>query len=158
MAGPFGTPNRQPIFTQIPIMVTKIINPVVADANYTPSSFFDANSLIYTAVAAEGTLINKITISATGDTTNTGVTAKLVYVYLYQDAGGPNYSLYKTIAMPAATISNTVVNPTIELATSGLVLNVDDAIYVAASANYGTATSYGDYLSVTLEGGAYTYA
>jgi hypothetical protein len=157
MAGPFGTPNRQPIFTQIPILVTKIINPVVANANYTPSSFFDVNSLIYTAVAAEGTLINKITISATGDTTNTGVTAKLVYVYLYQDTT-TTYSLYKTSIMSAATVSNTVTNPSIELNTSGLVLNVDDAIYVASSVNYATNTSYGDYLSITIEGGAYTFA
>jgi hypothetical protein len=157
MAGPFGTPNRQPIFTQIPILVTKIFNPAIANSNYTPSTFFNGDSLIYTAIAAEGTLVNKITISATGDTTNTTVSAKLVYVYLYQDST-TSYSLYKTSAMPAATISDTVVNPSIELNTSGLVLNVDDAIYVASSVNYATNTSYGDYLSITIEGGAYTYA
>ena len=148
--------NRQPVFTQSPILVTKVINPTVANANYTPSSFFNVNSLIYTAASNEGTAINKITISATGDTTNTTVTAKLVYVYLQQY--GSSTIVYKTAAMPAATISNTVVNPSIELNTSGLILNNNDAIYIAASVNYGTNTSYGDYLSITIEGGSYTYA
>ena len=147
--------NLQPIFTKNPILITKIINPAVANANYTPSSFFDGNSLIYTATSAEGTAINKIIISATGDTTNTTVTAKLVYVYLYQYTTS-SYSLYKTLAIPAATISNTVVNPSIELNTSGLILNSSDAIYVAASVNYSTNTSYGDYLSIIIEGGTYS--
>jgi hypothetical protein len=149
--------NRQPVFTQSPILVTKIINPVIANANYTPSSFFNGGSLIYTATSVEGTLINKITISATGDTTNTTVSAKLVYVYLYQNST-TTYSLYKTSVIPATTISNTVANPSVELNTSGLVLNNNDAIYVAASVNYATNTSYGDYLSITIEGGTYTYS
>lgn len=149
--------NRQPVFTQSPILVTKIINPAIANANYTPTSFFDANSLIFTAASAAGTAINKITISAVGDTTNTTVSAKLVYVYLFQDAT-TTYSLYKTSIMPAATISDTVANPLIELNTSGLILNNNDAIYIAASVNYATNTSYGDYLSITIEGGDYTYA
>lgn len=149
--------NRQPIFTQVPVMVSRIINPAVANANYTPTSFFDGNSLIYTATSAEGTLINKITISATGDTNFTAVSAKLVYVYLYQNST-TTYSLYKTSVMPAATISNTVANPFIELITSGLVLNNNDAIYVASSVNYATNSSYGDYLSITIEGGTYSYS
>lgn len=147
--------NLQPVFTKYPILVTKTINPAIASANYTPSSFFDANSLIYTAASNAGTAINKITISAVGDTTNTTVSAKLVYVYLYQNAT-TTYSLYKTSTMSAATISDTVANPFIELNTSGLVLNNNDAIYVAASVNYSTNTSYGDYLSITIEGGDYT--
>lgn len=157
MAGPFGTPNRQPVFTQIPIMVAKTIDPVIANANTNPSSFFDGDSLIYTATAAEGTLINKITISSTGDTNRPNVTAKLVYVYLFQYTTS-RYALYKTSAMPAATISDTVPNSSIEILPSGLVLNVSDAIYVAASVNYSTNSSYADYLAITIEGGAYTYA
>lgn len=149
--------NRQPIFTQIPIMVTKIINPAIANANYSPSSFFNAGSLIYTSDSIEGALINKITISATGDISNPTVSAKLVYVYLYQNTTS-TYSLYRSSVMPAATVSNTVANPLIELSTTGLVLNNNDAIYVAASVNYATNTSYGDYLAITIEGGTYTYS
>ena len=149
--------NRQPVFTQSPILATRIFNPVVSTANYSPSSFFGGASLVYTATATEGEAINKITICSTGDTTNTVVSAKLVYVFLYQySLSAP--SLYKTVTIPATTVSATVANPSIELITSGLILNANDAIHIAASANYSAASSYGDYLSVTIEGGSYTYA
>jgi len=149
--------NRQPVFTQSPILSVRVFNPVISIANYVPTSFIGGSTLIYTAAATEGEAINKITICATGDTTNTLVSAKLVYVYVYQSSTA-FCSLYKTISLPATTVSATVVNPSVELITSGLILNIGDAIHVAASANYTTASSYGDYLSVTIEGGIYTYS
>jgi hypothetical protein len=145
--------NLQPIFARTPILITTVINPVIVSSNYNPNPTFDADSLVFTATDSYGTLINKITISATGDTTNTTVTAKLIYVYLQQY--GNDIVLYKTVALPAATVSNTVSNPSVEIQTTGLILNSNDKMYVGASANYSTATSYGDYLAITIEGGSY---
>jgi len=146
--------NRQPIFTNTPILQVKTFDPVIVTDNYQPGT--TGPTIVYTAGSVEGDLIDRITISATGDLTNTNVSAKLVYVYLYWYADGL-YSLYKTLAMPATTISHTTPNPELELTFSGgLVLNSNDRIYIGASVNYATNNSYGDYLSVTVEGGRYT--
>ena len=156
MPASYGTPNRQPIFTQAPILQTKTFDPVIITDNFQPGA--TTPTLVYTGQSAEGDLIDRITISATGDLTNVGVSAKLVYVYIkWYNAGSPFWSLYKTLAMPAATISHTTPNPELELTfTGGLVLNLNDEISIGASANYGSASQYGDYLSVTIEGGRYT--
>lgn len=145
--------NLQPIFAKNPILITTIIDPAIANANQNPNSFFVGSSQVFVASDNYGTLINKITISSTGDTTNTTVTGKLIYIYINQYGSSP--SLYKTVAMPATTISNTTPNPSIVIETNGLVMNVSDRIYIAASANFSTAASYGDYLAITIEGGSY---
>jgi hypothetical protein len=145
--------NLQPIFTSTPVFETVVINPVIASSNYNPNTFFNGSSNVFTATDNYGTLINKITISSTGDTTNTAVSAKLVYIYLCKYGNSP--ALYRTVSMPATTISDTVPNPTIEIETNDLHLNANDKIYVAASANFSTASSYADYLAITIEGGSY---
>ena len=148
--------NKQPIFTNVPILRSTIIDPPIITSNYDPAA--GSPTSIYSVSSTEGDLIDRITISATGDLTNNDVSAKLIYVYIRWDNGGsPVYSLYKTLAMPAATISHTTPNPEIELTFSGgLVLNTNDRIYVGASVNYSTNNYYGDYLSITIEGGSYT--
>jgi len=154
----FGTPNRQPVFTQAPILEVISFNPPIIIDNWRTSDggFSTAPQLVYTGQSSEGDLIDRITISATGDTSNTTVNAKLVYVYLRQDSTD-TWSLYKTLAMPAATISATTPNPELELVfTGGLIINAHDKIYIGASTNYTTTGQRGDYLSVTIEGGRYT--
>lgn len=148
--------NRQPIFTNTPILQVTTFDPVIITDNYQPGT--SSPTVVYTAGSVEGDLIDKITISATGDLTNSNVSAKLVYVYIrWDNSGSPVYSLYKTLAMPATTVSHTTPNPELELTFSGgLVLNDNDRIYIGASVNYSTNSYYGDYLSVTVEGGTYT--
>ena len=156
MAGAYGTPNRQPIFTQAPILQASTFDPIIISDNYQPGN--TTPTLVYTGQSQEGDLIDRIIISATGDISNTTVTAKLVYVYInWYNAGSPLWSLYKTLAMPGTTVSATTPNPTLELTfTGGLVINQTDRIYIGASVNYSTNYQYGDYLSVTIEGGRYT--
>ena len=158
MAGTYGTPNRQPIFTQAPIMVSTTFDPPVMVENYLMynQTWGTPPENVYTCVSQEGDLIDRIRISATGDVSNDTVNAKLVYVYIY-DSSTDKYSLYKTLAMPAAIIDHTTPNPELELTfTGGLVLNLDDEIRIAASTNQVTTGRGADQLSVTIEGGRYT--
>lgn len=156
----FGTPNRQPVFTQAPILNSISFDPPVINDNYRVSdgSFGTTPQLVYVGQSSEGDLIDRITISATGDLSNTTVNAKLVYVYLrWYNGASPIWSLYKTLAMPATTVSATTPNPELELVfTGGLIINQNDRIYIGASTNYSSTSQAGDYLSVTIEGGRYT--
>jgi len=150
----FGTPNRQPVFTQAPILQASTFDPIIISDNYQPGN--TTPTLVYTGQSQEGDLIDRIIISATGDISNTTVTAKLVYVYIKQNSTS-TWSLYKTLAMPGTTVSATTPNPELELVfTGGLIINQSDRIYIGASTNQITTGQYGDYLSVTIEGGRYT--
>jgi hypothetical protein len=150
--------NKQPIFTAKPIMTVKTFDPpIILDNNKTVAGDWSTSpTKVYQTTSTYGDLIERITISATGDTTNTTVTAKLIYIYLY-DAVGGRHSLYKTVAMPATTVSATTPNPEIELVfTGGLLLKSgEDAIYIGASDNADNTGQNGDNISVTIEGGTY---
>ena len=153
--------NKQPIFTAKPIMTVKTFDPpIILDNSKTVGGDWSISpTKVYQTTSTYGDLIERITISATGDTTNTTVTAKLIYIYLY-DAVGSKYSLYKTVAMPATTVSATTPNPEIELVfTGGLLLKPNehgaDAIYIGASNNANNSEQNGDNISVTIEGGTY---
>ena len=138
-------------------MVTTTFDPPIITDNYLAynGSWPTAPQLVYAAVGTYGDIVDRITISATGDLTFTTVTAKLIYIYLY-DIGTDSFSLYKTLKMPAATISATTPNPELELVfTGGLLLNLDDQIYIGASDNSTNSGQKGDYISVTIEGGTY---
>ena len=154
----YGTPNRQPVFTQAPILNSISFDPPVINDNWRVSNgaFGTTPQLVYNGQSAEGDLIDRITISATADVSYTTVTAKLVYVYLKQYSS-TTWSLYKTLVMPATTVSDTTPNPELELVfTGGLIINQSDKIYIGASTNYGSTGQVGNYLSVTIEGGRYT--
>lgn len=154
----YGTPNRQPVFTQAPIMQVTSFDPPIINENWKTSdgTFATTPQSVYQGQSPEGDLIDRMTISATADTYYTTVTAKLVYVYLKQDST-TTWSLYKTLAMPATTVSATTPNPELELVfTGGLVINQNDRIYIGASTGYSITGQFGDYLSVTIEGGRYT--
>jgi hypothetical protein len=144
--------NKQPVFTSTPFLYCDTIDPW-----YNTSSLSPVGSDFY--VFSEPTLIERITISATGNTSGgsavSAVSAKLVYVFLYSGNSG-TYSLYKTLAMPATTVDDTTPNPELEISMDGGILfNSNDAILIASSVNFSTSSQYGDYLAITLEGGTY---
>ena len=138
-------------------MVTQTFDPPVINDNYLTynGSWSTPPQQVYIAVGNYGDIVDRITISATGDLSATTITAKLIYIYLH-DSDTDKYSLYKTLAMPATILSDTTPNPELELVfTGGLLLKNSDRILIGASVNFGTNSSYADYLSVTLEGGTY---
>lgn len=145
--------NKQPVFTAAPVLVNKIYNPEVVDLINDPASYLTSTSLVFTSTDANGTLIERITVSSAGDPANqTTVAAKLVYLYLF-DVNNGTWSLYKTATMPATTITDTTPNPEVEwVFAGGLVLPADFEVYIGAS----TAPSQADRFAVTVEGSTYT--
>ena len=145
--------NKQPVFTTAPILVTTIYNPDVVDILSVPATYLTNNSRIFTSTDANGTLIERITVSCLGDPiNNTLVSAKLVYLYLY-DTTNDLWSLYDTATMPDTTVTNSTPNPEVEwVFTGGLILPTDFSIYIGTSVNARQA----DKFSVTLEGSTYT--
>jgi hypothetical protein len=157
--------QKQPVFTATPILKVQTFNPTLADRNWDPTNnqnpspvpptvIFDGNIL---SVAQSG-LIERITVVNAMDL-STGVnwlsTEKLVWLYIYD---GSTWNLYKAGHMPAADLSVAgTVNPQIEWTfTGGLAVNNTIRLGILASANFSTNSYYGDYLSVTVEGGDYS--
>lgn len=146
--------NKQPVFTTAPILVPTILNPTIVTDAASPG--LGNSDEIFYSFDTFGSLIERITVSSTGDTTNTDVTAKLIYLYIQYPSGG-TISLYKTAAMPATTISDTTPNAEIEwVFTGGIILPLDYRFLIGASTNVGITGLNGDKLSVTVEGSTYT--
>ena len=144
--------NKQPVFTDSPILTSQIVDPPINSNTVSINSL--PPSEIFISSDPFGSLIERVTISATGDTTNTTVNAKLIYLCIY-DATLTNWSLYKTAAMSATTISDTVPTPEIEwVFTGGLLLPQSYKLGIAASINSGAGG--GDQLAITIEGSSYT--
>lgn len=146
--------NKQPVFTDIPILVSQTFDPIVNNSSHDMSGL--GITALYTSTDQFGTLIERITVSATGDTSNIMVTAKLIYLAIY-DTIYVSWSIYKTAVMPAATIDPVTLNPEVEwVFTGGLLLPQNYAIAVLASTNRATTGQRGDQLAVTIEGSSYT--
>jgi hypothetical protein len=146
--------NRQPVFTDIPILVSKLFDPPKS------TDISSINSLppteIFSATDVSGSLIERVTVSATGDTNNTTVNDKLIYLCVYDNTQG-SWSLYKTSRLAAATISDTVPNPSIEwVFTGGILLPNNYKLGIAASRNNADTGQKGDFVAVTVEGSSYT--
>lgn len=157
--------QKQPVFTATPILKTKTFDPTIADRNWdeamtspVPIVIFDGSAVL--TLGSEAGLIERITVTNAMDlSTSANYTSseKLVWLYI-QDISNNIWVLYKTAHMPAADLSVAgTVNPEIEWTfTGGLAVNTNTKLGIMASANYSTNNYYGDYLSVTVEGGDYT--
>jgi hypothetical protein len=148
--------NRQPVFTDIPILVSKTFDPPI-NIDSTNLGSLPPTS-IFTSTDVSGSLIERVTVSATCDTTyNYRTSNKLIYLCIY-DNNSTTWSLYKTANMPYTAIDNsTTINPEIEwVFTGGLLLPNGFELGIAASTNKGSTGQFGDYLSVTVEGSSYT--
>jgi len=158
--------QKQPIFTATPILTGSVtFDPYIADKNYdpttganTPTVIFDGSTIL--TLGTQAGLIERITVTNAMDlssSSNYTSSEKLVWLYIY-NISAANWNLYKTGHMPAADLSVAgTVNPVIEwVFTGGLAVNANTKLGIMASANYSTNSYYGDYLSVTVEGGDYT--
>ena len=146
-------PNKQPVFTDIPILVSQTFDPPLS-APLTLNSVLPTE--IFAATDEKGSLIERITVSATSDPDHPSVTAKLIYLAIY-DANTSLWSLYKTATMPATTVDAVTADPEVEwVFTGGLLLPFHFKLGIAASTNYVVTGQYGDQLAVTVEGSSYT--
>lgn len=151
--------NKQPLFTGTIRLESLTFDPPILTSHYDmQNTWSNAPTAVFTATSDYGDIVDRITISSTGDLSNTTINAKLIYIYVGVYNGTTYaYSLYKTLAIPATTITDTTPNPEVELVMQGgLLLAKDDQILIGASTNSGITGQQGDRLSVTVEGGNYT--
>jgi hypothetical protein len=149
--------NKQPVFTDIPVLKITQVN-ITSDNNANPIGSAGNPTSIVAADDVYGTLIERITVTATADTKNyPDVLAKLVYLYI---GAGSKWVLYKTAAMPATTVTDTVPPPEIEwVFTGGLLLPEGVELAMAASrtlSDEGGGVTQADQLAVTVEGSSYS--
>jgi hypothetical protein len=145
------TPNKQPIFIATPVLSISTFDPPIN--NSSANLDLISPTQIYTAAAPEGTLIERVTVTATVDAANTTFTDKYIYLCIYDGAVTPAWSLYLTSYMTADATRNPAVVFNIE---GGLVLLDTQRLGLAASTNFGTTNFLGDKVAVVVEGGTYT--
>lgn len=144
------SPNKQPIFVGTPILVAKTFDPVI-NTNSTDIDSLNPTE-IYVATADEGTLIERITVTATVDIDHEEVTPKIIYICVYDSRSTPAWSIYTTEYMTY----NATKNPTIVInIDGGLVLQNTQKLGFLASTNKATTGFFGDYVAVVVEGGTY---
>ena len=147
-----GIPNKQPIFTATPVLTVSTFDPPVNNSSANLDTV--PPTQIYLAAADEGTLIERVTVTATTDATNTNYTNKFIYLCIYDSGANPAWSLYLTDYMVDA---NTSRNPTVVFnIEGGLVLLSGQKLGLLASTNYATTNYLGDKVAVVVEGGTYT--
>jgi hypothetical protein len=147
--------NKQPIFTAIPILVTKQFDPEVLTTLRDPG--MGEGTEVYTDDTSFGSLITKVTVVSTG-IVGSRVTTKVIYLGI-QDANTDVVSLYQSKVMTGiGTLTTTDVVPFVTFTfDGGLVMNVNNGkkLVIAASTNRGTTGHEGDQISVIVEGGKY---
>jgi hypothetical protein len=140
--------NKQPVFTSTPFLWCRTMSADINNDSSNPDTWISASYVEF----GEPTLVERITISACGDTINFPTVAeKLVYVFLYSSAT-ERWSLYKTLAMPATAVDDTTPNPELEITMNGGILLTAGDRMVFAISNYSTQA---DQLAITVEGGTY---
>ena len=149
------SPNKQPVFTDIPIFRTGIIV-------YDVFSTFDATNCsgaisIFTAEDEKGTLIERITLTATSDYISKNVSSKLIYLVGYSDTTSKS-SILKIIDWTATTVDDGVPPPSTEFVfTGGLLLQNNDQLLLAQMASGGELPSAsGDGIAWVIEGSSYS--
>jgi len=142
------TLNKQPIFTITPVLYNQTGNPDIWDF-LNPTQ----NNLLYTTT--ETTLIDRITVQIPVNNANPDWSSKTIYIIIY-DSNTGNYSEYQREDIvggsytPGSNIPSIIWN-----FEGGLIVPSGYTISIQSSVDYNTNGSYGDYLSVTIEGGTY---
>jgi hypothetical protein len=142
--------NKQPVFTnQIILDYYRGSDAELIDNNNNPIPF-----TIFTATDTIGSLIERVTVTATGDTiTFSNVASKLVYLYVSISGGKNQWALYKTGVFNATTVTSTTPNPTIEWVFNGGLLLPADGLLGIGISDY---ASQADGLAIVIEGSSYT--
>lgn len=141
-----STVNKQPIFADAPLMVSRLSTSSSSDNGSTPVSNIDD---IYTCTDAEGVIIERITVTPK-ISTGGGTTDTLIYICLYDASTVSEYHTYAVKQLPATSVSDTVPPPQAQfIFDGGVLLKQNDKIGI------GRSVGGGDDLHVILEGGRY---
>lgn len=151
--------NKQPIFTSTPILKCNIAG--YSDFGAFDPSAADTNSVtMFTATAAEGTLIERITITPMGtyNTSYNNVAEKVIFL-LVRDDSTSKTSILKTKKWSSVDLNSQFIElPYWEITfQGGLLLENGDSILVNQVISNGSSPSGdGDGLTWTVEGSTYT--
>ena len=154
---PSPTLNRQPIFTSTPILATSQFDPAIPTSFKDPG--MDTGTSIFTDTSTYGSLITKVTVTATGKLGD-NVTNKIIYLGI-QDVVNSVVTLYQSKVMTGKTgLTSTDQVPYVVFEFGGgLVMSATSGykLILAASTNNATTGEVGDQVSVVVEGGTYDY-
>lgn len=143
--------NKQPIFTGTPVLQATRINS--GGTVFDISDIRNSSTSVFVAGIGEGTLIDRITITAfaSPDSSYRNVSDKLIYLSAYD--GSTDSAIIRVINFPATTVSNTTLPPS-EVITleGGIVLPNSYELMVGQTVVAGN----GDGLYVLVEGGTYS--
>lgn len=140
--------NKQPIFTANPILYNNIYDPDIFD--FLSPSIPTSSEYYYTKGI---TLIDRVTVQIPANVANPNWSSKSIYLIL---SNGTVFSIYQREEITGGTyVAGTNLPSVTWNFEGGLVLPTDIYIFVQASIDYNTNNYYGDYLSVTMEGGEY---
>jgi len=147
--------NKQPLFTNTPILATDQFDP--QDINSFTAPGWGKSTLIYEDTSLYGSLITRVTVTATalvGDT----VTTKVIYLGI-EDLNSGVISTYQSKVMTgiAGLTSSDQVPYIVFDFGGGLVMNSTTGykLYLCASTNAFNTGQSGDQINVVVEGGIY---
>ena len=146
--------NKQPLFTNTPILVTKQFDPQVGLTFTNPG--WNKSTVIYEDTSTYGSLITKITVTAAAGAGDT-VTTKAIYLGI-KDLTSGIISTYQSKVMTGITLTSSDQVPYVVFDFGGgLVMNATTGfkLYLAASTNAATTGESGDEINVVVEGGIY---
>jgi hypothetical protein len=142
--------NKQPIFTATSILTTAQINS--GGTVFDTSDILAKSDVVFTASSPEGTLIERVTITAKADPSNgaNNVSNKLIYLSVYD---GTTYAVLRVIKFTGVTVDDATLPPS-EIITfeGGIVLKDSDVLLIGQTVVNGD----GDGLYIVVEGGTYT--
>ena len=140
--------NKQPIFTVAPILVTADINS--GGNTIDLGNIVSSCTNVFSASSPEGTLIERITVTAKADITLNNVSNKLIYLIVWD---GTTYAVLKVFKFTEIVVANTNLPPSETITFEGGIILVDgNQLYVGQTAVGGD----GDGLHIVIEGGTYT--
>jgi hypothetical protein len=146
--------NKQPLFTNTPILVTDQFDPQ-ANISFTNPGW-NKSTVIYEDTSTYGSLITKVTVTATAGVGDI-VTTKIIYLGI-GDATSGTISTYQSKVMTGITLTSSDQVPYVVFDFGGgLVMNINTGykLYLAASTNSATTGRSGDEVNVVIEGGIY---
>jgi hypothetical protein len=147
--------NKQPLFTNTPILVTDQFDP--QNINSFTSPGWGKSTIIYEDNSTYGSLITRVTVTATalvGDV----VTTKVIYLGIKDFTSGIISTYQSKVMTGIAGLTSSDQAPYVVFDFGGgLVMNSTTgyALYLCASTNAATTGQSGDEINVVVEGGIY---
>jgi hypothetical protein len=151
-----GIPNKQPIFTAIPILKCIEFDPALATKLHNTNTF----SPIYTDASDNGSLITKITVNSPVIATENGsqqVTTKRIYLLISDSEKGGAFDIFDSKLMvgnDGTTVQTDTPRVVFEFP-QGLITTPGTILGISSTTNEDESGRQGDRVTVIVEGGTY---